>query len=325
MLTAEEICARLDAGSSDYKKTSKAWKRHHPSLQEARTLLLGPGKNADTLFNITLGIQQFLINLGFQVELADVEQSLAHYHELAATFDLILAVPISIGSACEVVDMLRYDKLQDRLVVVLPEEHEESYLGRLVASEGRPALKMCPPVSARNIDKNVGTALLKALVGRVNEQRELDRAAETRSATGPTSEQAKAASADPADIVVAIDPVENPPVDATQDDQSSRRASVAEAGRSTEDDTPQLWRTAYRSVALAVLVVAVVLAFRMGGAAVASVALAGVLAVLLLTRAYLKQAAAAGAQLRKHEMAASYLLGRTAAGKRRPPTDVTGQ
>jgi hypothetical protein len=126
-------------------RDSRLWSAAFPDLTEGavRLLLLGPG-HRDPNRQVSSEIQHFLSRVGFSVvsQLADLDVDSSEVRREASEVSIIVALPMSVGSASEVLDLLIVDdrpaspgaeSVRSKLVVILPTIHERGYFAQVLA------------------------------------------------------------------------------------------------------------------------------------------------------------------------------------------------
>lgn len=261
------------------------WKQARNLLTDPtkEVLVLGPQKTSP-FGEVTEAVVAYLRHHGIQSCTFNPALSVTQHRTAAEGYEFILGIPISVGTAAEVVDFMGNPVLSARLVVVLPKDHGTSYIARIAHERLRKAT-LCGKVTSRTIDPEIGFLCITALAEAAVERLQSNAAeAERNASSGQDSHQAKVARAlESGATPIAAEPDEElltPPSSSALDDDDFSLGEAEPPGPSIDGGDGWI-RRFFRGVALVVVVVAALLLFRFVGAVVGSVILVLVAAVVL--------------------------------------------
>jgi hypothetical protein len=128
---------------------------------DRRVLLVGPGPR-DPYAPITEAVREFLARAGLVPEMLDGRLGREAHLERARQFPRIVAVPLSVGSSTEVLDLLA-ENMRDRLSVVLPKDYGDGYFYKAVHK--RCSVAMCGSIEqiGATDEHSLGAAILSGV------------------------------------------------------------------------------------------------------------------------------------------------------------------
>lgn len=165
----EELAERWLEASRVYREDDHWFKaRLALSRRDNRVLILGPGR-AHALSALTQAMERFLREAGLAPVTLDGDLLPKEHRERAKAFELIVALPVTIGTTAEVLDFLSNDDLADRVVVVLPHAYRDGYFARIVEHDHQVSIRSCGSIGddPSGVDNDIGKKTLMALATRL--------------------------------------------------------------------------------------------------------------------------------------------------------------